>query len=123
MAYKNHWLQRAVKDFDAIYVYYQQVAGEGVAKRRMSKILQATDAIAYMPQIGFIDEEYPIHRSIAIWWYWITEFIISLRSRWCILLQYGTVDKGARRLMLPFLNEIIVINGRSETFSQLTPVP
>lgn len=59
MAYKNHWLQRAAKDFDDIYQYYRQVAGDGVAKRRMSKILQATDAIEFMPNIGPIDNEFP----------------------------------------------------------------
>ena len=59
MAYKNHWLLRAAKDFDNIYQYYKQVAGEGVAKRRLSKILQATDAIVFMPNLGPIDNEFP----------------------------------------------------------------
>lgn len=59
MAYKNHWLQRAAKDFDDIYQYYKKVAGEGVAKRRLAKILQATSSIEFMPNIGPLDNEFP----------------------------------------------------------------
>ena len=59
MAYRIHWLQRAAKDFDDIYQYYRQVAGEGVAKRRLVKLLQATADIEFMPNIGPIDEEFP----------------------------------------------------------------
>lgn len=89
MTYKNHWLQRAVKDFDAIYVYYQQVAGEGVAKRRLSKILQATDAIAYMPQIGFVDEEFPHipkYRYLVVLdykiYYFVEESVVYIAAIW-----------------------------------------
>ena len=35
------------------------MAGEGVAKRRLAKILHATDSIEFMPNIGPIDEEFP----------------------------------------------------------------
>ncbi len=59
MAYKNHWLRRAAIDFDNIYQYYRQAAGEGVAKRRLAKILQATESIEFMPLIGPIDNEFP----------------------------------------------------------------
>ena len=59
MAYKNHWLQGAAKNFDDIFLYYKQVAGDNVAKRRVSRILQATEVLEFMPNIGRIDEEFP----------------------------------------------------------------
>ena len=59
MTYKNRWLQRAANNFDEIYSYYKLVAGENTAKRRLSQILQATDILEVMPNIGKIDEEFP----------------------------------------------------------------
>ena len=69
MTCKIHWLQRAAKDFDDIYLYYKQVAGDSVAKRRMSKILQATTNLESMPNIGPIDEDFqhtPSYRYLVV---------------------------------------------------------
>ena len=69
MTYKIHWLQRAAKDFDDIYLYYKQVAGDSVAQRRMSKILQATNNLRHLPNIGPLDEDFkhtPSYRYLFI---------------------------------------------------------
>ena len=59
MAYKNHWSPRASNDFDAIYTYYRDVANERVALNRLSKIIDATNILEYMPHIGQFDDKYP----------------------------------------------------------------
>ena len=59
MAYRIHWLQRATKNFDDIFSYYKQIAGDDVAKRRIYRILQATDILEHLPNIGRIDEDFP----------------------------------------------------------------
>lgn len=78
MTCKIHWLQRAAKDFDDIYLYYKQVAGVSVAKRRMSKILQATTNLEAMPNIGPLDEDFkhtPSYRYLLVSDYRIYYFI------------------------------------------------
>jgi plasmid stabilization system protein ParE len=89
MAYKVHWLRRAEIDFDAIYLFYRQLAGEDVAKRRLSKILDATDVIRYMPNIGPLDEDYhhtPTFRYLTVLdyriYYFIEEDIINIAAIW-----------------------------------------
>ncbi|MBQ1654574.1 MAG: type II toxin-antitoxin system RelE/ParE family toxin [Bacteroidales bacterium] len=77
MTYKIHWLQRAAKDFDDIYLYYKQVAGDSVAQRRMSKILQATSNLKYLPNIGPIDGDFqhiPSYRYLVVMDYRIYYF-------------------------------------------------
>ena len=69
MTCKIHWLQRAAKDFDDIYLYYKQVAGVSVAKRRITKILQATNNLRHLPNIGPLDEDFkhtPSYRYLFI---------------------------------------------------------
>lgn len=69
MAYRVRWLYRAEKDFDAIYFYYLRIAGERVANSRLSKILDTTDIVGYMPEIGQMDEDYnhtPTYRYITV---------------------------------------------------------
>ena len=89
MAYKIHWLHRAEKDLDTIYQYYKLVASEDVAKRRLSKILQATDTIAYMPNIGPVDDDFPhipkYHYFVAIdykIYYFVEEQMIYIAAIW-----------------------------------------
>lgn len=89
MAYKVHWLHRAEKDFDAIYLFYFQTAGERVAKKRLSKILDTTDVIGYMPNVGRLDEDYnhtPTYRYITVLdyriYYFTEEEVVSIAAIW-----------------------------------------
>ena len=89
MAYKVHWLRRAEKDFDAIYLFYLQMAGERVAKKRMSKILDITEAIGFMPNIGRMDEDYnhtPTYRFITASdyrvYFFIEEEVVNIAAIW-----------------------------------------
>lgn len=89
MAYKVHWLRRAEKHFDAIFLFYCQMAGEHVAKRRLSKILDTTDAIGFMPNIGQLDQDYshtPTYRYITVLdyriYYFTEEEVVNIAAIW-----------------------------------------
>lgn len=77
MTCKIHWLQRAAKDFDDIYLYYKQVAGDSVAKRRITKILQATNNLRHLPNIGHLTRILNTLQAIVIYWCRTIGYIIS----------------------------------------------
>lgn len=89
MAYKNHWLRRAQDEFDTIYLYYLRRAGEKVAENRMAKILDATDILETMPNIGQLDSQYshtPTYRYIVVLdyriYYFIEEETVNIAAIW-----------------------------------------
>ena len=57
MDYKIHWLRSATEDFRSIFLYYSTVGGERVAKKRLSKILQATSYLETMSYMGKQDDD------------------------------------------------------------------
>ena len=89
MACSVHWLRRAEKDLDAIYLFYCQLAGQRVAQRRLSKIFDTTDTIGYMPNIGQLDNNYshtPTYRYITVLdyriYYFIEEDVVNIAAIW-----------------------------------------
>ncbi len=89
MAYSVHWLRRAEKDLDAIYLFYCQMASEHVAKKRLSKILDTTEIVGYMPNIGQLDESYnhtPTYRYITVLdyriYYFAEEDVVNIAAIW-----------------------------------------
>ena len=68
---------------------YIQMAGERVAKKRLSKILDTTDVIGYMPTIGQLDEDNkhtPTYRYITVLgyriYYFTEEEVINIAAIW-----------------------------------------
>ncbi|MBR4506614.1 MAG: type II toxin-antitoxin system RelE/ParE family toxin [Bacteroidales bacterium] len=89
MAYRNHWLRRAEKDFNDIYLYYRRYASEEVAKRRLEKILQTAEKIEGMPNIGMLDDEFPhtpSYRHITVLdyriYYFVEEDVVNIAAIW-----------------------------------------
>lgn len=65
------------------------MAGEHVAKRRLSKILDTTDAIGFMPNIGQLDQDYshtPTYRYITVLdyriYYFTEEEVVNIAAIW-----------------------------------------
>ena len=89
MACNVHWLHKAEIDFDSIFLFYRQVAGEVVARKRLSKILDATETVGYMPNIGRLDEDYhhtPTYRYLTVLdyrvYYFVEDDVVYIAAIW-----------------------------------------
>ena len=68
---------------------YRNVAGEKVALNRLSKIIDSTDIIEYMPFIGQRDNEYPHtpgYRYLTVLdyriYYYVEDNIVNIAAIW-----------------------------------------
>lgn len=83
MVYEIHWLRRASNELEAIFQFYNHLAGEKVAKNWVGLIIHAVKQLEVMPYLGRVDEEFVHIRQYR--------YLVVLRYKVYYFLENGKV--------------------------------